>query len=121
MEIVIFKRRGIIILTFFRCSLLLRACSRHFLTTCLNCLSDCKDLRTFPLYYVILCGVQRSGKVHFFFFVQLSIKRSFIFSTRYSFYSVISLVVTVASSFFKINIRFTVRFTNVIILFIEMQ
>lgn len=47
-------------------------CSRHFLTTWLNCLNDCKDLRTFPLYTIAThwcCysfNVQRSGKVHFF-------------------------------------------------------
>lgn len=81
-----YAARGIIISVFsslFSLFIVAACCSRHFLTTWLNCLSDCKDLRTFPLD-VILHDVQRSGKVHFSSSSNFQYKRSF--ATRRAFF-----------------------------------
>jgi hypothetical protein len=98
----LFLYGGIIISFFpqfrvFRCSLLLRAVrSRHFLTTWLNCLSDCKDLRTFPTPNVILrrCAKKRKSSLFFFFFpLSIDKKVAFVFSARWQPDARLSLVV----------------------------
>jgi hypothetical protein len=63
-------------------------CSRHFLTTWLNCLSDCKDLRTFPLNatQIILSLCKEAEKFYLFIILRCSlfiISLTFIFTHLY--------------------------------------